>query len=213
MIVSEAVARYLHEARSGPDPVLSQMEEHGARDDIPVVVPLTGALLSVLTAAAGVRRAVEVGTAIGVSTLYIARAMPPGGTIVSFEIDEERHNAARTYLERAGVADRADLRLKDAGEGLAELERETFDLAFVDGLKSDYPRHVELVLSLLRPGGTVVVDNTLLSGSVADREPRGVWTGEAIDRMRAFNAELLARPDLQSVLLPVGDGVLIGVRR
>jgi caffeoyl-CoA O-methyltransferase len=213
MIVTEAVEGYLLEARAEPDPVLAEMEQIGATNGIPVVEPVTGALLAVLTAAAGVRRAVEVGTAIGVSTLHIARALPPDGTIVSFEIDEERHRAARAYLERAGVAGRTDLRLQDAGEGLAALEPESFDLAFVDGLKADYPRHAELALSRLRKGGTLVVDNTLLSGSVADGQPRGPWTAEAIGRMRAFNAELLARRDLESVLLPVGDGALIGVRR
>jgi O-methyltransferase len=213
MIVTEAVERYLLVSRPEPDAVLAEMEEQGARDGIPIVVPVTGALLSVLTAAGGVRRAVEVGTAIGVSTLHIARTLPPGGTVVSFEVDADRHNAARAYLERAGVADRAELRLEDAGEGLAGLEQGAYDLAFVDGLKADYPRHAELALALLRQGGTIVVDNTLLSGSVADAQPRGPWTAEAIDTMRAFNAELLDRDDLESVLLPVGDGVLIGVRR
>src|SRR6476469_6190477 len=98
------------------------MEEHGRRDNIPIVVPSTGALLGVLAAACGARRVVEVGTAIGVSTLYIARAMAPDGLIVSFEIDPERQRAARAYLDRAGVGERADLRLLDAGEGLAELD-------------------------------------------------------------------------------------------
>ncbi|MDX6592787.1 MAG: hypothetical protein QOJ13_1983 [Gaiellales bacterium] len=213
MIVTEAVEGYLLAARPAPDAVLAEMEEHGAREGIPIVVPVTGALLSVLTAAGGVRRAVEVGTAIGVSTLHIARALPPGGTVVSFEVDDDRHRAARDYLTRAGVADRTDLRLQDAGEGLAGLEPGTYDLAFIDGRKSDYPRHGELALKLLRRGGTLVVDNTLLSGSVADGEASGPWTAEHIDRMRRFNAELLARDDLESVLLPVGDGLLIGVRR
>jgi predicted O-methyltransferase YrrM len=213
MIVTEAVESYLLEARPAPDAVLAEMERHGARDGIPIVAPVTGALLSVLTAAGGVRRAVEVGTAIGVSTLHIARALPEGGTVVSFEIDEERQNAARSYLDRAGVAGRADLRLEDTAEGLAELEPDIYDLAFLDGQKADYPRHAELALPLLRPGGTLVVDNTLLSGSVADRRPRGPWSDDHIERMREFNASLLRCEDLQSVLLPVGDGVLIAVRR
>jgi predicted O-methyltransferase YrrM len=83
-----------------------------------------------------------VGTAIGVSTLYIARAMAPDGLIVSFEIDPVRQRAARAYLDRAGVGERADLRLRDAGEGLAELDREAWDMVFLDGLKGDYPAHL-----------------------------------------------------------------------
>jgi len=150
VITSEAVQAYLRETRWPPDEVLAEMERHGDRDDIPIVVPETAAALRVLTRAMGAVRVVEVGTAIGVSTLHIARALPPGGTIVSFEIDETRHRAAQSYLERAGVADRVDLRLVDAGAGLPTLEQAAYDLAFLDGLKGDYPRHLELVLPVLR---------------------------------------------------------------
>jgi predicted O-methyltransferase YrrM len=189
------------------------MEEHGRRDNIPIVVPSTGALLGVLAAACGARRVVEVGTAIGVSTLYIARAMAPDGLIVSFEIDPERQRAARTYLDRAGVGERADLRLLDAGEGLAELDLEAWDMVFLDGIKGDYPAHLELALPLLRSGGLVVVDNTLLSGLVAEGRAGGGWSEEAIATMRRVNSSLLERSDMVAALLPVGDGVLVGVRR
>jgi predicted O-methyltransferase YrrM len=213
MIVSDAVEAYLLDSRPAPDPILAEMEAQGEREGIPIVVPVTGALLQVLTAAAGARRAVEVGTAIGVSTLHVARALPDGGTIISFEVDEDRHGAAREYLERAGVGHRADLRLQDAGEGLATLDPGSFDIAFLDGLKGDYQRHLEMTLPLLRTGGTLVVDNTLLSGTVADGRPAYHWTADAIAGMRAFNAALLERDDLDSVLLPVGDGVIVAVRR
>jgi caffeoyl-CoA O-methyltransferase len=213
MIVSDAVESYLLESRRSPDAVLAEMEAHAERDRIPIVMPPTGALLAVLTAAAGARRVVEVGTAIGVSTLYIARSLPPDGLIVSFEIDPQRHAAARGYLDRAGVGERADLRLLDAAEGLAQLEAGAWDMVFLDGLKGDYPRHLELALPLLRSGGTVVVDNTLLGGTVADGQADGHWTAEAIATMRAFNARLLERDDLITALLPVGDGVLVAVRR
>src|SRR5262245_48032147 len=189
------------------------MEEQGAREGIPIVVPETGALLAVLTAACGARRVVEVGTAIGVSTLHIARVLPEGGRIVSFEVDEQRHQAARGYLDRAGVGDRADLRLEDAGVGLAALPPGSFDMAFLDGLKGDYPRHLELALPLLRAGGLLAVDNTLLSGTVADGRSDGHWDDRQIHQMRAFNAELVARADMVATVLPVGDGVLVGVRR
>jgi caffeoyl-CoA O-methyltransferase len=213
MIVSDAVESYLLESRRSPDAVLAEMEAHGDRDNIPIVMPPTGALLGVLTAAAGARRVVEVGTAIGVSTLYIARSLPADGLIVSFEIDPQRHAAARGYLDRAGVGDRADLRLLDAGEGLAQLEAGAWDMVFLDGLKGDYPRHLDLALPLLRSGGTVVVDNTLLGGTVADGRADGRWTADAIATMRGFNAGLLERDDLITALLPVGDGVLVAVRR
>jgi caffeoyl-CoA O-methyltransferase len=213
MIVSDAVESYLLESRRPPDAILAEMEAHGDRDNIPIVTPPTGALLGVLTAAAGARRVVEVGTAIGVSTLHIARSLPPDGLIVSFEVNPKRHAAARAYLDRAGVGDRADLRLLDAGEGLAELQEGAWDMVFLDGLKGDYPRHLDLALPLLRPGGTVVVDNTLLGGTVAADHNDSHWTADEIATMRRFNAGLLERDDLITALLPVGDGVLVAVRR
>jgi predicted O-methyltransferase YrrM len=213
VIVTDAVSDYLLESRPQPDALLLEMEAHGNRDGIPIVVPPTGALLSVLAAACGARRVVEVGTAIGVSTLYIARAMAPDGLIVSFEIDPVRQRAARAYLDRAGVGERADLRLRDAAEGLAELDREAWDMVFLDGLKGDYPAHLELAIPLLRSGGLVVVDNTMLSGLVAEGRGDVNWTQESIDTMRRFNAALLDRSDMVTALLPVGDGVLVGVRR
>src|SRR5436190_9615544 len=193
MITSDAVTGYLRESRRAADAVLAEMEAHGERDGIPIVVPETGAFLEALTAAAGARRVVEVGTAIGVSTLHIARALPEDGLIVSFEVDERRHQAARAYLERAGVGVRADLRLRDAGEGLGDLEPGAWDMVFLDGLKGDYPRHLELSLPLLRAGGTILVDNTLLGGRVAGGPGPDHWSDDAVETMRRFNAAVLDR--------------------
>jgi predicted O-methyltransferase YrrM len=206
MIVTDAVATYLYATRPQPDPVLTEMEAHGARDQIPIVVPGTGQLLQVLALAHGTRRALEVGTAIGVSTLYIARGLAPGGTIVSFEIDPERQEAARAYLERAGVLEQADLRLQDAREGLAELDGE-FDFAFVDGVKSEYDDYFEQLLPRLAPGAVLVVDNVLMGGSVAEGD-----NAERAATARAFNDRLLSHPELTSTVTPVGDGVLVAVK-
>ena len=212
VIVTDAVSRYLAELRSQPDEVLAEMEAQGARERIPIVVPETGALLQVLALACGARRVVEVGTAIGVSTLYLARALPEDGTIVSFEIDEERHAAARAYLERAGVLDRADLRLQDAREGLAQLSGQ-FDMAFVDGVKAQYGNYFDGVLPRLRTGAVLAVDNVLMSGTVAENRSDGHWSDEHIAKARAFNERLLEHPELEGTLTPVGDGVLVAIKR
>ena len=212
MIVTEAVTRYLAELKSEPDPVLAEMEAQGAREGIPIVQPPTGALLHVLALACGARRVVEVGTAIGVSTLYLARALPEDGAVVSFEVDAERHDAARGYLERAGVIDRTDLRLQDAREGLEGLSG-SFDMAFIDGVKAQYGDYFDGLLPLLRPGGVLAVDNVLMSGTVAEGRSDGHWTDDQIATARVFNERLLSHPDLLGTLTPVGDGVLIAVRR
>ena len=212
MIVTDAVTGYLEEIRAAPDAVLAEMEEQGRREHIPIVQPETGALLHVLALAAGARRILEVGTAIGVSTLYLARALPEGGEVVTFEIDSERQDAARKYLERAGVLDRVDLRLQDARAGLAELEG-TFDMAFVDGVKAQYGQYFDGVIPRLRPGGLLAVDNVLMSGTVAENRGDGHWTEEQIATAREFNRRLLSDLQLAGTLTPVGDGVLVAVKR
>jgi caffeoyl-CoA O-methyltransferase len=192
--------------------VLVEMIERGERDAIPIVYPETGLLIELLVTMCGARSAVEVGTAIGVSTLHIARALADGGTVISFEVDPERHEAARGYLERAGLADRVDLRLNDGTEGLAELAG-PFDFAFLDASKGDYPRQLSRVVPLLRPGGVVAIDNVLLSGAVAAGRSVGHWSDEDVLRMRAFNADLVADRGLIATVLSVGDGVSVAVRR
>jgi caffeoyl-CoA O-methyltransferase len=150
---------------------------------------------------------------MGVSTLYLARALPEDGTIVSFEIDPERHEAARGYLERAGVLERADLRLQDAREGLTSLEPASFDFAFIDGVKAQYGDYLELVLPLIAPSGVLAVDNVLMSGSVAEGRSDGGWSDEQIAWMREFTRRLLSDERLTGTVTPVGDGVLVAVRR
>jgi caffeoyl-CoA O-methyltransferase len=212
VIVTAAVSSYLAELQPAPDPVLAEMEAQAARDRVPIVVPETGQLLHVLALAAGARRIVEVGTAIGVSTLYLARALPPDGTVVSFEIDPDRQAAARSYLERAGVLDRADLRLEDARDGLRKLDG-PFDMAFIDGVKTQYGDYFDSLLPLLRPGAVLAVDNVLMSGAVAEGRADREWGEEQIEKAREFNRRLLEHDELVGTLTPVGDGVLVAVRR
>jgi predicted O-methyltransferase YrrM len=210
MIVTEAVSEYLATLRPQPDPVLAEMEAQGEREGIPIVAPETGTLLGLLAATRGATRVVEVGTAIGVSTLYLARALAPGGTVVSFEIDEARHAAARDYLERAGVADRTDLRLADARTGLRSLEG-PFDFAFIDGVKAQYVDYFDLLLPLLGGGAVLAVDNVLMSGAVAEGRGNGHWTDEQVATARAFNERLLSDERLTGTVTPVGDGVLLAI--
>jgi predicted O-methyltransferase YrrM len=213
VIVTEAVSAYLAALCPDPDPVLAEMEAQGARDRVPIVDPEAGRLLGLLALCHGARRIVEVGTAIGVSTLYLARALPADGKILSFEIDPERHAAARSYLDRAGVGGRTDLRLQDARTGLQSLEPGSFDFAFVDGVKAQYGDYLELLLPLIAPGGVLTVDNMLMDGAVADGRGDGNWSDEQVSGMREFTRRLLSDERFTGTVTPVGDGVLVAVRR
>jgi predicted O-methyltransferase YrrM len=212
VILTKEVDEYLAKLRREPDEVLAEMEAEARRDWIPVVPPETGELLGLLARMRGASRVVEIGTAIGVSTLYIARALPVDGQVVSFEIDPTRYQAARDYLQRAGVLDRTDLRLQDAREGLAELEG-PFDMAFIDAAKMQYGDYIKLLLPLLAARAVVAIDNMLMSGTVATGRSDGNWTEDQIEMARALNARVVGMPEFEASLLPVGDGLLVAVSK
>jgi predicted O-methyltransferase YrrM len=132
--------------------------------------------------------------------------------VVSFEIDPIRYQAARDYLQRAGMLDRTDLRLQDAREGLAELEG-PFDMAFIDAAKMQYGDYIDLLLPLLAPRAVVAIDNMLMSGTVATGRSDGNWTENQIEMARALNARVVGMPEFEASLLPVGDGLLVAVSK
>jgi predicted O-methyltransferase YrrM len=208
LINDPAVTDYLAGLEPEPDALLAEMRAHGERDRIPIVEHVTGGLLETLATATGAKRAVEVGTAIGVSTLHLSRG---GAHVTSFEVDPERYEAAKEYLKRGGFE--PDLRLQDATEGLASLEPGSFDLGFIDGPKAGYGTHLDQIVGLLRPGGLLLVDNVLMSGGAATGEPTDQWSEESVALIRDFNADLKARDDLRATFLAVGDGVALAVRQ
>jgi caffeoyl-CoA O-methyltransferase len=212
MILDPVVGDYLATLYPPSDPLLQEMERQGEADGVPIVMKDGGLALGVLARAVGARRVVECGTAIGVSTLHLARAVGEGGEVITFDVDPDRQATARAYLERAGVADRVDLRLQPALDGLRGVEG-PFDLAFIDAIKSEYAGYVELVLPKLRVGGMLVIDNALMGGSVAaGTRAEGGWSQRDIDALRDLNAALVARDDLATVVLPVADGMTIAVK-
>lgn len=206
------------EAAAGPlHPVLTAIEAAAQPDGVPILDRASGRLLGVL--ATGRRRAVEVGTAIGYSTLCMALAMPADSTIVTLDPDERRTAVARGFWRQAGVADerievvnRPGLEALGVDGGPADPRLAgPFDLAFIDALKHEYLAYVEALLPRLAPGAMVVADNVLRSGQVSGaREPLAGWEpgNEAI---RAFNRAMQADPRFRTTILPVGDGLLVAV--
>ncbi|MGW0950095.1 O-methyltransferase [Streptomyces sp. NPDC002623] len=174
-----------------------------------VTMPEEGQLLAMLVGLTGATRVLEIGTFTGYSTLCMARALPPGGRIVTCDISERWTRVAQRYWSRAGVSDRIELRLGDGAETMAKLLAEhgpeTFDLVFVDADKTGYARYYEEALTHLRPGGLVVLDNTLYFGRVADPEAKDPDT-EAI---RELNAALLVDSRVELSLLVMADGITL----
>lgn len=164
------------------------------------------ALLTQLTQLTRARFAVEVGTFTGLSALAIARGLAPGGRLLCCDVSEEWPQIGRPHWERAGVAERIDLRIAPALETLAALPSEpAIDLAFIDADKPSYGAYYEEVLKRLAPTGLLCVDNVLWGGSVARRPSPD--DDENLKAIRAFNERVLADPRVDVVVLYIGDGM------
>jgi predicted O-methyltransferase YrrM len=210
-ILDEVVERYLRDLRPDRSPVMAEMEEQAERDSIPIVHSETGRLLAVLCRVLD-PVVLEVGTAIGYSTLHMAEQLREG-RVVTLERDPERAAQARSYLERGGVADRVELVEGDALETLPGLAG-PFDLLFVDASKGEYARYIELAEPKLTKRALMVVDNLLMSGEVA--LPEGAqtrWNPDSLASARRLNSDLLSSADWLACVLPVGDGIGVAARR
>ena len=177
---------------------------------IPIVTRDTGRALSVL--AAGRRRIVEVGTAYGFSTLWLALGQPADGTIVTIDPDVSRTDLARSWWRQAGIADEHITVVNaPALDALAADEPALagpFDLVFIDALKPEYGRYLEALVPRLAPGALVLADNVLWSGRVSGARP--VDSGDTnTNALRAFDEAVLGDPRFTATILPIGDGLLI----
>jgi caffeoyl-CoA O-methyltransferase len=167
-----------------------------------------GELLTMLVRTVGARRAVEVGTFTGYSSICIARGLPDDGNLLCCDVSEEWTSIARRYWDRAGVADKIELRIAPAVETLSALPDEPYlDFAFIDADKSGYPAYVEQIVPRLRQGGLMVLDNMLRDGRVLAPESDD---DRAID---SLNEALVTDDRLDVVLLPVRDGVSLARKR
>jgi predicted O-methyltransferase YrrM len=213
MIRDPRVETYLEDLRPERDPVLTEIEALGAQERIPIVGWETGRLLATLVATRRPQRILEVGTAIGCSTLHMARELEPGARIVTLERDPRRIAQARDFWARAGVADRIDLVEGDALESLRGLDG-PFDLVFLDATKTEIDAYLAEAERMLDPRALLVVDNLLMGGDVA--LPDGAdtrWGEDALRAARATTRALMASDEWLFSLLPVGDGVGLGARR
>jgi caffeoyl-CoA O-methyltransferase len=212
-LLSGELADYLVAHGTPPDDIQRALiEETAALGPIAAmqISPEQGAFLTILTQALGVRRAVEVGTFTGYSSLCIARGLASGGQLLCCDVSDEWTSIGRKYWEQAGVADRIELRVAPAVETLRALPTDDpIDLAFIDADKPNYPVYFDEIVARLRPNGLVLVDNVLWSGNVVNPEA----TDENTKAIRAFNDEVAADERVDTVMLPIADGLTICRRR
>jgi predicted O-methyltransferase YrrM len=207
--LTPALYQYLIDHRSVRDSVLESLaketEELGPIS-LMQVAPEQGALMTLLARAIGARSAVEVGTFTGYSALCIARGLPDDGRLLCCDVSEEWTAIGRRHWERAGLADKITLRIGPAVDTLRALPAEPqFDLGFIDADKPNYRHYYEEILKRLRPNGLILLDNVLWMGAVVDAQNRE----DSTVAIRAINDFVASDPRVESVMLPVSDGLTI----
>lgn len=177
------------------------------------ISPEQGQFMALLIQLMGARRALEVGVFTGYSSLAVALALPADGRLVACDIDGTTAAIAQRHWQAAGVADKIDLRLAPAAESLDQLlaqgEAGSYDFAFIDADKGNYPRYYEQCLALVRPGGLIAIDNVLWSGRVADPNDADKRT----QAIRDFNAALQQDQRVSLSLVPIADGLSLALKR
>ncbi len=207
-ITTPAVENYLYSVLPARDEVLTQIENEAIKRDIPIVGPAVGRFLYQLAVILGAKTIFELGSAVGYSTIWWARAVGQGGRVTYTDGDRKKADEARGYFERAGVADRITIKVGDALELLSEQKQE-YDIIFCDIDKEDYPRAFKLAVPRLRKGGLLVADNVLWSGRVAQENPSEASTKAILE----FNRLLYSSPELFPVVLPIRDGVAVALKK
>ena len=204
------ILKYLEATHPEPDPLLLELERRGHEDGIPIVSRETGRLLATLVHAMQANRILEIGTAYGYSTLWMALAQPPAGTIWTIDTDRERTDVARSYFERAGEGDSIVVINQHALEVLETFPQRNLDIVFIDADKTQYRNYLDAAIPTLKRSGLVIVDNCLWSGRVA--QPPSSKDTEDTRALRDFNEYFLSHPDLSATIVPLGDGTGIGAR-
>jgi predicted O-methyltransferase YrrM len=204
-------AAYLEGIEPVRDGLLAEMEKLAHERGHAISDPEVASFLAVTARASGAKRVVEVGTSIGYGAIVLGRAIGPEGRVITIENYQETCTTARGIIERAGLADRIEVRHADALAALATLDGE-IDLAYIDCVKEHYPAYLDLLLPKLSARGVLIADNVLWKGLVApDDSPPASEMGR-VQALRTFNHTVVSDSRLRGVILPLGDGVAYAVR-
>jgi caffeoyl-CoA O-methyltransferase len=203
--IQDDVEEYVYQLLPERDAVISEIEEYAAQNDIPIIGPAVARMLALFVQVSSAKRIFEMGSAIGYSTIWLARAAGAKAKVIYTDGDPEKARRAKDYFRRAGVAKRIAVRVGDALEMLRKSPGR-FDLIFNDVDKHQYPAALRVALPKLRRGGLFITDNTLWSGKAArPAAPDDVQT----QGIQEFNRLVYASKELFPVLLPLRDGVTV----
>ncbi|MEF9938640.1 MAG: O-methyltransferase [Clostridium sp.] len=213
MIVNDRITSYINSLDSGNGPICDAIEEEALALHVPIIRKETSALLKTLVAAKQPKRILEVGTAVGYSALLMARVMPKDGHITTIEKYEKRIPTALENFKKAGMESCITLLPGDAEEILKTLS-EPYDFIFMDAAKGQYIHWLPIIMSLLSPGGMLISDNVLQDGDIIESRYAVERRNRTIHgRMRDYLYLITHMEELETALVPIGDGITISVKR
>ncbi|MFT4843881.1 MAG: putative O-methyltransferase YrrM [Planctomycetota bacterium] len=206
--VDERLFAYLATKTIQEDDYLAGLRIAAAKAGLPEIhiAPEQAAYLQLQMRAINAMNVVEVGTLGGYSAISMARGIPAAGRVITLELERSHAEFAREWVAKSDQAGKIEVRIGDAAKTMADLPDDSTDAVFLDANKSGYVTYMRQALRLLRPGGILLADNVLASGHVAD------GNGETEVAIRAFLDAAMAAPNLQSVIVPLGDGIFFGVK-
>ena len=207
-IIQREQAEYLDRLLTENDPLLVEMEKYAAEHRVPIADREVARFLEISARASKSRKALEIGMAISYSVIHLARGMGKEGLVVTIEPNDEMIKASEEFLGRAGLREQVRIERGKALDVMPKLY-ETFDLLFIDAVKEEYRRYLDLGLERLAVGGLIIVDNLLWGGKVADESEQSDASTLAL---RDFNHYFLNHNQLRAEVLPVGDGLGYGVK-
>ena len=202
---------YLAERTADEGDFLRQLKTAAGAAGIPAIwiSPAQASLMQILLRLSGARRVLEVGTLAGYSAIAMARGLPADGHVDTIELEGKHADFAEAWIARSDVAGRVRVHRGAGLDVLPRLKDGSYDAAFLDADKSNYPGYLQHSLRLVRPGGLIMVDNAFAFGQLFDERP----TDREVGAVRAFNDVMAREARVQAVIVPIGDGLWVGVKR
>jgi len=210
--ITESLYDYIVDTFAPEDDLLRRLPDEAKAKGIPLIQisPEQGKFLQVMITSAQAKKVLEVGSLFGYSAIWMARALPAAGKLITLELNELHATTTRENLARAGLASRSEVRQGDARQLLPKLvDQAPFDLAFIDAEKAQYIDYFEQVVTLMRPGGVIIADNAGAQGQVWQADPQN--GRDYILAIRSFNQRVASDPRLVSTLVLINDGMCVGV--
>jgi predicted O-methyltransferase YrrM len=202
------LVEFIRRTTAQEDSVLAALRSEIQAAGMPAITPEAGKMLQLLVRASGAKRVLEVGTGFGYSAIWLARGLPPDGQLRTVELDPRHAKVAEQWVQRAGLGGKVQVVHGKAVGVLPALPTKFFDLVFIDADKESYPRYWELALRLTRPGGLICADNVFWFGAaLGDHD-----TTPDAEGIRAYNRLASSTPGVETLILPLGDGLSVSLR-